>query len=733
MIQPEYAAQGSLWITSGDRPSTATGPIREEGLLQSYAWLDLLRSFAVLDPVVVAERLYLEYDPEQAALFESLRIQEDEPYRAGAYRLEVGSDGRSYRLVTGEGLTVETGEAGGPIGAGLGLRWTPPASELVPELEASFTVLTPRDAAVQLRGRLITGMDELGTFIQLSLRHVDPERAASVLAAVMERHVELSGQMTRTRLDATTAVLEEQLGVVEGDLREAERQLESFRVVTITLPTDAFSAIAPGLQQTRAPVLNEFFDLRTELEDVRRDRVRLEAVLDSGATGLRVAALELLPAVQSSSQLLRYLQELTDARTTLEGLRQRYTEEHELVRTFSERVGRLEGSAIPEAARAVLAELRTREGELEERISNRSEELSEIPPRVIEEARLERRVQIANALYVELRQRFETASLAMRSSVPDVQILDRPAVPTVPQQDERARWAVLAFGGVFGLALGLVFLLDIVDPRLRDPVDVMGQMGLSILGTVPHMQSGAERALQVREAFRELRTNVEFAHGAVRPLVLCVTSPAAQEGKTFVSANLAMAFGSIGRRTLLVDGDTRRGDSHELFGLRRKPGLTEFLATRAKATAHAQQSSHENLWVLTSGSRSSASPELLNSRRMQDLLAAAKRHFDVIIIDSPPLSAGADAFVLAAHAGSLVVVLRSGSTNKALTMVKMESLLRLPVRILGAVLNDFVPSLLFGNYRYYGSYIDGYEATDEPVERPVDAQIEAQAPPALKA
>src|SRR5690606_17796357 len=106
------------------------------------------------------------------------------------------------------------------------------------------------------------------TFIQLEFRDPDPARAAAVLAAIMDRSVELAGGLKRSKLDEQTEVLDEQVQLVEADLREAERQLESFRVQTITLPTDQSSAIAPGLQQTRAPALDDFFSLRTELEEL---------------------------------------------------------------------------------------------------------------------------------------------------------------------------------------------------------------------------------------------------------------------------------------------------------------------------------------------------------------------------------------------------------------------------------------------------------------------------------
>jgi tyrosine-protein kinase Etk/Wzc len=409
-----------------------------------------------------------------------------------------------------------------------------------------------------------------------------------------------------------------------------------------------------------------------------------------------------------------YLQQLIAERSQLNVLTERYTEEYSLVRESRAKIKNLSEVLIPGSVANVLAGVKAREAELNANVATRSIELEQIPPRAIEEARLTRQVAIATQLFTELRNRFETSSLAQRSTTPDLQMLDRPVVPTVPEADERIRFAGMAFAGVLGFAVGLVFLLDRMDPRLRDPSDVTGEIGLPILGAVPRLRSrelSSEAA--VREAFRELRVNVEYSHGAVRPMLLCVTSPAEQEGKSFVSANLAIAFAGLGRRTLLIDGDTRRGNAHELMHRERKPGLTDFLANGHESTNYIQLTDHANLWVLTSGTRRSGSPELLNSRGMQELLAGARKNFEVIILDSPPLSAGADAFVLAAHAGSMLVVVRSGSTNKPLTAVKLEPVLRLPVRVLGAVLNDFVPSKLYGGYRYYGDYIAGYEARDE--------------------
>jgi capsular exopolysaccharide synthesis family protein len=387
-----------------------------------------------------------------------------------------------------------------------------------------------------------------------------------------------------------------------------------------------------------------------------------------------------------------------------------------------ERVAALENQTIPDAARVIIAELSAHERVLQSSIASRATELEEIPPRAIEENRLQRRVAIANALYVDLRQRHETATLAAASSVPDVAILDTPSEPQVPANDRRIQFAAMAFFGLFGMGIGGIILLERFDPRLRHPTDVLDQMGLEIVGVIPRVirgRRGAQKNLvQAREAFRELRMRIQYSYGTSNgPILLAVTSPAKGEGKTFVAANLAIAFSELSMRTLLIDGDTRQGNLHELLGVNRKPGLTDALAGLEEGGI-VQTTDHANLYFIGFGSRRASSPDLLNSPRMQELLALAKRHYDLILIDCPPLGAGSDAFILGAHTGNVVVVLKTGSTNKEFAAVKLEPFYRLPVRILGAVLNDVDSSSAYGPYKYYSTYIPGYEAVGEIGEAP---------------
>jgi tyrosine-protein kinase Etk/Wzc len=390
------------------------------------------------------------------------------------------------------------------------------------------------------------------------------------------------------------------------------------------------------------------------------------------------------------------------------------------------RIRTLEEETIPALAQNLLTELIGQEDAMGELIGSRASELSQIPPRAIEEARRQRQYQITNDLYIELSERYSTARLAAASSIPDVRILDRAVVPQVPSGDRRIQYALMGFLIPIGLAFLLVLLLDRMDTKLRDPAQIGGQIGLDWLATIPRYRRGAigrDNSEEIREAFRDLRMKIDYAFGTTRPLLLSITSPSEGEGKTFVSANLANAFADLGRKTILVDGDTRRGDLHHILDRNRKPGLTDFLMN-GKSHQIVQNTDNPKLHFIGFGSRMSSSPELLTSSQMQSLLAGLKRRYEVIILDSPPMAAGSDAYVLGAHAGSVLTVLRSGTTNKDLAAAQLDSFLRLPVRLLGAVLNDFTPQLGQGYYRYYSHYLPGYETSEEGEEEAVMVEEE---------
>ena len=706
-----YTAEGNLWIeveSGGARGDV--GPIRASGLLEANAWIELLRSYQVLDTVAVRERLFLQVPADFEPAFERFELGEE--YRPGDYELAVGASGEDFVLSTAEGALVQQGMFGVPIGENVGFVWAPARGSFPPEATVSFSVLTPRDAARSLAARLRTDMDRSGNFLRLSLSGPNPEKIASILNRLMERHVSVAADLKSRKLEQTLLILDEQLNSVEDSLARAEQDLEEFRIRTISLPSDQSMPIAPGLDITRDPVFANYFDMKIEVEELRRDRNRLESALEGFESGpVRIEALEIIPAATSSAELRTILEELVEARAELRALRERYADDYGPIQDVLARINTLETSALPNAVQGIIAELHTRQAQMEGYVAAAAADLEAIPPRTIEEGRLERRVTTTENLYNDIRGRVEAARLAAASSIPDVSILDEATPPRRPSDDQRVPIAAMIFFGCVGAAAAGALFMDRVDARFRYAGDVSRDIGLGILGSIPRIEpakgkKGALNAGQALEAFRELRIHVGFAYGSAGPITLVITSPSEGEGKSLVASNLAVAFSEVGKRTLLLDGDTRRGDAHRLLGRERTPGLIDYLRERSDEDI-IQATDHPYLDFIGSGSRGVSTPELLASPRMAYFMGTLKRTYDVIIVDSPPLASGGDPLILGSLMGNLAVVIRTGTTERALAQAKLDQLSRLPIRILGAILNDVAPTDSY--HTYYTSYLPSYE------------------------
>lgn len=713
-IEPTYEARATIWVEMPTQGEAALGPIRAGQLLQTSGWIDLLGSFIVLDHVVMELRLYLEpTNPADSVLFRDFRLAEN--FRPGNYLLSVGA-GQRFSLLGREGEVLQEGVLGDSVGLAQGFQWVPPADQLQGAREVRFTVRSPRDIARELSANLTPRMPPNSQFLRIIMTGNDPQKITSVVNVFIERYVEVAAELKNAKLDEQAELLFEQLQQAEANLKQADNELESFRIATITLPTERATPVAPGLEQTRDPVFTNFFNMKIEQDQLRRDREAIERALARATptTPLSVAALEYIGAVRNSSELLGALQLLTTRRTELRALQAQYTDEHPAVQAMTDEVRTMERETIPMLARTLIAEIDNRDAQIEANVNLAAREMQQIPARQLEEAKLIRQVQMAQEIYGNLRMRYETARLAAASAIPDVRVLEPAVVPRRPVSNNGSRLILMAFMGSLGLGVAGALLLDRFDPKLRYPDQVTRGLRLNILGAIPYIKGQGikgkpEDVTQVVEAFRELRLSLASAYGTAGPLVTVVTSSGSGDGKSFTSGNLALSFADLGYRTLLIDGDIRRGAQHRLLGVPGKPGLTDCLKGEATLAEVVKQTAYPLLYLLPCGTRLQGGVELLGSPRMNEMLRELKTRFQVIIIDSPPLGAGVDPFVLSTLAGHVMMVLRTDYTDRQFTEAKLELLERLPVRILGAVLNAVPPK---GPYRYY-SYLPGYEEIGE--------------------
>jgi len=700
-VQLSYDVQSTVWIASGVSPQS--GPIRPQQLLPPTSWVELLRSYAIIEPVVRKLRLNVFYrQPSDSIFFTGFESLPN--VHPGAYLLKTESGGR-YVLSTTKGVVIERGMAGDSIGRKLGFGWAPDARVLTPGRALTFLVATPRGASSALLKALKTSLPEDGQFLTITLSGTDPNRTASTLNAWVEQFVQSSGDLKKRHLLEFKKILSDQLASAESQLRASEVELERFRVSTITLPSGgAGSAAAPPSDGAIAG----YFQEKGTLNEVQNERISLEQMVANAKGGpLSPQAFLMLPSVLTNTPQLRAaLEELASRQAALRTEQQFLTDANPRIKQLNETVRVLQYETIPQIVQSVIATLRTREGDLGARLEAQSTELRAIPSRTIEEMRLARQVSASETLYGVLKARYDEVSLAEAQTTPDLSVLDFAAAPAGPNSNDAPRLLFLAVLASFGLALAMALLHDRMDRRFRYPEQATNELGLTIAGTVPRLSANrsgkfeVDLMSQVVESFRTLRLAMRYDFPANVPVVLAVSSPSKDDGKSLVSSNLALAFASSGNRTLLIDGDLRCGTLHSTFDIQVTPGLTEFLSNGTSVDTVVKSTSSENLFLLPRGTRSGKAPELLVSDKMSALIEMARQKFDVVIIDSPPFIAGVDAYALGAVAGNILIVLRQGVSDRKLAAAKLTVLDRLPIRILGAVINGIPGG---GMYRYYGT------------------------------
>jgi capsular exopolysaccharide synthesis family protein len=294
---------------------------------------------------------------------------------------------------------------------------------------------------------------------------------------------------------------------------------------------------------------------------------------------------------------------------------------------------------------------------------------------------------------------------------------EKAILPTSPVSPSLRRH--LPSGLILGLLCGIaiVVLADFMDRSIKAPEELEKRLGLPVLGVIPDVNrrsaggrvygqkkrgSQVERSeelnidllpqkqprLPTSEAYRALRTATLLSR-ADEPQILVVSSTEAQEGKTATAMNLAVVLAQLGRKTLLIDADLRKPRIHESLGISNRLGLVNCLVHQADLDSVVQSTEVDNLWALPSGPLPPNPSELLSSSHAAELLVEARKQFDTIIIDTPPLLAVTDAVTVAVRSDGLLLCVRAGRASRESIQRCSQQLHRAGVPVLGTVFNAY--------------------------------------------
>jgi capsular exopolysaccharide synthesis family protein len=287
------------------------------------------------------------------------------------------------------------------------------------------------------------------------------------------------------------------------------------------------------------------------------------------------------------------------------------------------------------------------------------------------------------------------------------------------------------------VSLSVTYLIEYMDDSIRTPDDVNRASGLTTLAGIAKIKADIEEdrlitishpRSPISEAYRVLRTGIQFsAVDAPDNSILLVTSPNPSEGKSLTAGNLAVVMAQSGKNVLLVDADLRRPRQHQVFGVTKNSGLTNLMleynpnASESATTALIKQFIQEpktgvsGLHILASGPIPPNPSELLGSAKMRALLKTLSSHFDVVILDSPPVLAVTDAVLISTQVDSVLLVLDSGRTKKPHLQQANEMLREVNAHVIGTVLNRL--SSRGDGYYYYYYYQNAYYLDESELER----------------
>jgi tyrosine-protein kinase Etk/Wzc len=586
-----------------------------------------------------------------------------------------------------------------------------------------------------------------------------PARATAVANAYAAAYREYNLEQNRADVTAVRQFVEDQLQVVGARLDSGERGLQAFKERHGMVEASAVTGALAG-QQASLVAADEQSQIEIQGLEAELDHIRTRIAQDSPNVGARLNDIS-SPLVASLKANLDQL-EVDKANLLIQG----FSEQSARIQNLARQIADVRQQLVAESQKLVsqdnlldpvsgmksLYETQlTTESDLEaaqarEQILSAARErnetvLSRQPQAEREFARLSRDVDADRQIYSLLSQRYEEARIQEVARTSEVQIVDFAWGAAKVSPDTRKN---LSFGFALGLALafGVGLGVEYLDTSVHSPQD-LERRGYVVLAGIPKLRIARRRKLFGRgrtagvthhlislaktdspgvEAFRMLRTSLQFAELNKRLRTIVITSPGPSEGKSTVAVNLATILAQDGRRTLLLDADLRHPVLHRILRHAKEPGFTDMLLLGRSSTDAVFPTDVEKLFCLPCGRIPPSPADVLNSAATGELLQRLSREFEYVIIDTPPVLLAADSAIMAVRADTAVLVIRAGKTTAEGVGYASQVLAESGARVSGLVVNLARPPGRFGHDYYYHRYSSHYGYSHSH-EEPADSTV----------
>jgi succinoglycan biosynthesis transport protein ExoP len=643
------------------------------------------------------------------------------------------------------------------IGARPEFRSTRPASAAGGDASYAFDILGGLSVAPIAETRLVY------------VSYISPHAAlsADVVNALVEEFVDFSVETRYEATKQTSEFLTEQVALLREDLKRKEEDLQKYG-------TEKDLLYLSGDEST---VVNKFSDVATALTTAQIERYAKESVYRE----LRNLSVDALPESVSNPTIQALKTQYSQVKSEYDEKGRIYRPEYpEMVQlkarldatrnTLQEEIRKAVGAAESDYRSAL-----KKENSLQGLLDEQRVDVTRMNKNAIFYHTLRTEVENMRTLLSTLvakQNEIQVSSQLGGLRTSNIKVVDRALVPRAPFTPNIRRNLLMALlVGLLG-GLGLIFLVETMDNTVKGPEDVEKLVHLPSLGIIPFLTADGGRKkgdpygsyrsygteaekpgealpevreielinhlypkFSIAEDYRTVRTSILFSHADAAPKTIAFTSTLPQEGKTATVSNLAVSFAQLEGKVLLIDADLRKPRLSKIFNLRNVSGLSSYLAGKGAFEEVVQKTSIDNIWTIPSGPHPPNPAELLNSKRMKDLLAEAKERFNVVLLDTPPVLAVIDPVIVASLADSTVFVVRAGKTTRRPLVRAIEEIRKSKADIIGVVFNEVrIGRQGIGTpfYHYYQYEYESTEAGGTGASKPSDARPPAKAAPDVK-
>lgn len=604
-------------------------------------------------------------------------------------------------------------------------------------LEGRLTYNPYSDIAKMVRNHIKVKPIRETKLVEVSYTSSSPVLSAEVINTLAEEFINFSIEKRRELTQQASDFLNTQITALQEELAAKQRELDNY-----VKDKDLYSL--SSLSDTESSTVNTLNDYYEAYTQARIDRIKTEAAYRELKDVVNVDS---LPQSLSNPAIQQLKAEYTRVKNEYNEKSRDYKPDHPEMMRLRARLDSMKEELrnVVDTAEADYSAALKRESYLKSLLDRQKEDVARMSSSAIHYNSLKIEVENKRRQLDSLVEKRDETLVSQRLGgikASNVSIIDEAEVPKKPVSPNKKLNLLLAFFfGIFGGG-GLCFLLEYLDNSIKGPEDVERLVGLPSLGVIPYLDpKGIEKKksyyqadeysygdespegedipktkeielinhlypqFSISEDYRTVRTSILLSHAESPPKSIVFTSAMPMEGKSTTVVNMAVSFSQLEEKILVIDSDLRRPRLHNIFKTRNIAGLSGYLTGKVELKDAIKKTSIKNIWVLPSGPIPPNPAELLNSKKMKEMIEEVKKGFDIILFDTPPILTVVDGIIVSSISDSTVMVINGSKLTRNPFVNAVEELKRARAKILGVLFNGLKVKkgdyFHMDYYRYY--------------------------------